>query len=278
MLSKNIKIKFSVESICNWFGYTRQGYYKRLKSNMEYASEVMEIILSVKKIRINQPKVGGKKLYKMLQQKGIKMSKGRDAFFEILRSHDLLIKQKKRKAYTTNSYHRFHKYKNLIKTIELKKPEQVLVSDITYIDTIEGFSYLSLITDLYSRKIVGYNLSNSLSVEGCIKSLNMAIKTMKNSEKVIHHSDRGIQYCCKAYIKKLEKNKMLPSMTEENHVYENATAERVNGILKDEFMLGEKIVSFKVAKKMVKQAVKTYNEERLHMSLDYMTPCEKHAA
>ena len=235
-------------------------------------------MVAVKAIRRRQAKVGGKKLYKMLKNKGIKMSKGRDSFYKILREYNLLVKKKKRKAYTTNSYHHYYKYKNLIKEMEITMPEQVLVADITYIDTLEGFCYLSLITDLYSRKIAGYHVSKSLAVEGSMKALEMAIKSMKRSEGVIHHSDRGIQYCCKAYIEKLSRNKMVSSMTEEDHVYENATAERVNGILKEEFMLGEKLISYKKAEKMVKEAVKIYNLERLHMSLGYMTPQEVHVA
>jgi transposase InsO family protein len=247
-----------------------------MKEEKRYSSEAAIILAEVGNVRIKQPKVGGKKLYKMLKEKDIEMSKGRDALFDLLRDHDLLIKKKKRKAYTTDSYHHFYKHRNLIKELEIEKPEQVLVSDITYIDTMEGFCYLSLITDIYSRRIMGYYLSKSLSVEGCLSALRMAQKNLKNPKKVIHHSDRGIQYCCKKYIQQLERKGMLISMTEENHVYENALAERVNGILKDEFYLGEKIASYKVAKKLVTESIKTYNEERLHMSIGYLTPMMKH--
>ena len=143
---------------------------------------------------------------------------------------------------------------------------------------MEGYSYLSLITDQYSRKIVGYSLSKSLSVEGSLKALKNALKRVAEPSKLIHHSDRGIQYCSKAYTRLLKGKSAKISMTEEDHVYENALAERVNGILKDEFMLGEKLQSYKVAKRMVREAVNIYNNERLHLALNYMTPEQKYAA
>jgi transposase InsO family protein len=169
-------------------------------------------------------------------------------------------------------------YKNLIKEEEAQRPEQVFVADITYLETMEGYCYLSLITDWYSRKIMGYAVSRSLSIEGSVRALKMALRMTKNPKLLIHHSDRGIQYCSKGYTEILKKQGVRISMTEENHVYENAVAERVNGILKDELQLGEKLVSFRVAERMVKEAIQIYNEERLHMSLKYMTPAQKHAA
>jgi len=196
----------------------------------------------------------------------------------MLREKNMLVSKKRKHVRTTQSYHRFRTYKNLIKGSCSHSPEEVFVSDITYIDTMEGYSYLSLITDQYSRKIVGYSLSKNLTVEGSLRALKMALKGVSEPSKLIHHSDRGIQYCSKAYTDLLRGNRVKISMTEENHVYENALAERVNGILKDEFMLGEKLQSFKVAKKMVREAVKIYNNERLHMALDYKTPEQKYAA
>jgi putative transposase len=215
-------------------------------------------------------------LQKMLRVRQVEV--GRDRLFSMLREKNMLVGKKRKHVRTTQSYHRFRTYKNLIKGRCSHRPEEVFVSDITYIDTMEGYSYLSLITDQYSRKIVGYSLSKSLSVEGSLKALRMALKQVSEPSKLIHHSDRGIQYCSKMYTEMLRSKSVRISMTEENHVYENALAERVNGILKDEFMLGEKLQSFRVAKKMVREAVKIYNNERLHLALDYVTPEQKYAA
>ncbi len=209
-----------------------------------------------------------------IEDKGIQV--GRDRLFNILRGEQLLVKRKKRRAYTTQSNHRFRTYKNLIKDIKVTRRDQVYISDITYIDTMEGFSYLSFITDLYSRKIVGHRLSRDLTIEGNMASLRMAVKD-KNDKELIHHSDRGLQYCSKSYVKYLKEHGCRISMTEEDHVYENAVAERVNGILKEEFMLGDKLASHEVARKMVEEAIEIYNRERLHTSLDYMTPEQKYA-
>jgi transposase InsO family protein len=170
-------------------------------------------------------------------------------------------------------------YKNLVKDIEISRPNQVYASDITYIRTINGFCYLSLITDMYSRKIVGYALSKSLSIEGSLKAMKMAIKGLRGKiTDLIHHSDRGVQYCSYDYTDLLKKYNIRISMTEKDHVYENALAERVNGILKDEFMLGEMMRSFDIAEKMIKQAIEIYNYERPHLSLNYEMPAIKHVA
>jgi transposase InsO family protein len=203
---------------------------------------------------------------------------GRDRLFRVLRMRGLLVRRKKRYVRTTQSAHRFKVYKNLIWDKKAERTERVYVADITYIDTMEGYCYLSLITDQYSRKIVGYAISKSLSIEGSVEALQMALGRTKNPKGLIHHSDRGIQYCSKGYTDVLKKKGVEISMTEENHVYENALAERVNGILKEELQLGERLISHKVGKKLVAEAVKIYNEERLHMSLDYVTPAQKHAA
>lgn len=203
---------------------------------------------------------------------------GRDRLLSVLRKKGLLVRRKKKYVRTTQSVHRFKVYKNLILDKKAQRAERVYVADITYIDTMEGNCYLSLITDQYSRKIVGYALSKSLSIEGSVEALEMALRRTKKPQALIHHSDRGIQYCSKGYTDLLRKKGVRISMTEENHVYENALAERVNGILKEELKLGEKLISYSVAKRLVDEAVKIYNEERLHMSLDYITPAQKHAA
>jgi len=227
-------------------------------------------------IRKRQPNIGARKIQNMLKKrrKSLGICIGRDRLFNLLRENNLLVSPKKNYVKTTNSYHRFRVYKNLIRGLEITAPDQVYVSDITYITIIDGFCYLSLVTDLYSRRIVGYCLSRSLGIEGCLTALKMALKGAGQPKNLIHHSDRGIQYCSHAYVGLLEKNGVQISMTEENHVYENAVAERVNGILKIEFMLGETLTSFKVAKKLVEESIQIYNEERPHLSLNYETPNE----
>ena len=197
---------------------------------------------------------------------------GRDTLFNVLRKYKMLTLKKKTSARTTNSYHRFYKYNNIIKDVKVTRPNQVWVSDITYIRTIKGFCYLALITDVYSRKIVGYDLSDSLELKGCVRALNKAIYNTKEIDVLIHHSDRGIQYCSNVYTQILKKKKIDISMTEENHCYENAIAERVNGILKDEFYLDQTFDNEAHAKKAAKNAINLYNEVRLHLSLDYKTP------
>jgi putative transposase len=197
---------------------------------------------------------------------------GRDTLFNVLREHKMLTLRKKHSARTTNSYHRFYKYNNIIKDVEVNRPNQVWASDITYIRTVKEFCYLALITDMYSRKIVGYDLSDSLELNGCVRALNKALYQAKTIKGLIHHSDRGIQYCSNIYTQILKRKKIDISMTEENHCYENALAERVNGILKDEFYLDQVFTNMAHAKRAAKNAIKLYNEIRLHLSLDYKTP------
>lgn len=261
--------------MCNYCGYSRQWYYKKSKYIEKKNKEIEIVVETVKEERKVQPRLGTRKLQKkvnlLLKNRGIKVS--RDNLFDALRERGLLIKMKK-SCRTTNSMHKFRKYKNLIKNMEITKPNQVWVSDITYISTLGGFCYLCLITDLYSRKILGYDVSNSLSIEGSLRALKMALKHKKESDNVIHHSDRGIQYCSNGYVEELRKNNIEISMTEEQHVYENSVAERVNGILKSEFMLGGVFRNQYMAEKNVINAVKIYNQERYHFSLGLKTPDE----
>lgn len=184
----------------------------------------------------------------------------------------MLTLRKKYSSRTTNSLHRFYKYKNIIKDVEVTRPNQVWASDITYIRTVKGFCYLALITDMYSRKIVGHDLSDSLELNGCVRALQKALYHAKSFKGLIHHSDRGIQYCSNVYTLILKRNKIDISMTEENHCYENALAERVNGILKDEFYLDQTFTNIAHAKRATKNAINLYNEVRLHLSLDFKTP------
>lgn len=266
--------------LCNFFGYSRSGYYKCQKlDEKKYMQEYM-IVKKINEIRGIMPKIGGKKLYKLLQDDlskfGYKI--GRDRFFDILRTNNLLVIRKRKYVRTTNSFHRFYKYKNKLKGRLLSGSNQAYVNDITYLRTRRGFVYLFLQTDAHSRKITGWHLSESLAIEGAIQALKMTLSQVKNPHGIIHHSDRGIQYCSPAYTTILKKHNMEISMTEENHCYENATAERVNGILKDEFLLEETFDDVKIARKAVKEAIESYNNKRPHWALNLSTPNEIHQA
>ncbi len=237
------------------------------------------VIQMVKPIRKEMPRLGTIKLYKLIKPELEKMDIkiGRDKLFELLREEKMLVRKKKNYTKTTNSFHRFRKYKNLIKNKEVKRPEQVWVSDITYIRTEDKFEYLSLITDYYSKRIVGYHLADSLKTEGPLIALEMAIKSRKYpNRKLIHHSDRGFQYCSPIYTKLLKDNHIKISMTENGDPYENAIAERVNGILKDEFDIAEGFVNHIQAVKEIKRSIETYNTKRPHLSCEMMTPDQAH--
>lgn len=201
---------------------------------------------------------------------------GRDGFFNILRENGLLVDRKKKYVKTTNSEHRFRVYTNLIKEIKIVRINQVIVSDITYISTEEGYMYLALITEMYSRMIIGYDVSESLSIEGSLRALRQAIKKISQTEGMIHHSDRGIQYCSNDYTKLLKIRRIKISMAEKGNPYENAVAERVNGILKIEFLLDQRFRTKAEARRFVREAIKIYNEERPHMSIGYEIPAERY--
>lgn len=271
-----------MKKICLELGISRQAYYKSSKNTGRKKLSEEMVVQLVQSHRRKMPMIGGKKLYKLISPdlNKMKIELGRDKFFNILRSNGLLIKRKKRYTKTTNSSHRFWVYDNLIKGLEPMGKDKIYLSDLTYIRLEDSFMYLALTTDLYSRKIVGYDLSDSLNLEGCLRALKMSIKGKKKKdlEGLIHHSDRGFQYCSNPYTKLLIKKKMKISMSEKGNPYENAVAERVNGILKTEFMLGETFKSKEEARKAVKEAIETYNEYRPHMSIGYMTPNQKYAA
>jgi putative transposase len=267
-------VKANVSEICNFFGLTRDAWYKYQKRQISRKTVASKVIKLVKEERKDQPRVGTRKLYEALEHSFeiAQVKVGRDSLFDILRDHNLLVKRKKAYCKTTNSYHHFHKYNNLIKDIKITKPNQVWVSDITYIRTVKGFCYLALITDLYSRKIVGYDISDSLELTGCLRALKMALWQARPAVGLVHHSDRGVQYCSHEYVNELKKRNIRISMTEENHCYENAVAERVNGILKDEFYLDQCFFTTDHACKAAKNAIEIYNSKRLHLSLGYKTP------
>jgi len=267
-------IKASISEICSIFELTRDSYYKYQKRKIKKEAMSNKVIEMVREERKDQPRVGTRKLYEALYTMFLaeNLKVGRDKLFDILREHDMLVKRKKASCKTTDSYHRFHKYNNLIKDMEVRVPNQVWVSDITYIRTIRGFCYLALITDMYSRKIVGYDISDSLELTGCLRALKLALGAARPGTGLIHHSDRGFQYCSNQYVEMLKKHQIKISMTEQNHCYENAMAERVNGILKDEFYLDQCFYSTDHARLAAKNAIDIYNSKRLHLSLGYKTP------
>jgi len=197
---------------------------------------------------------------------------GRDKLFEILGEHGMLVKTRRAFTRTTYSNHSYAVAPNRVKNLAVSRPNQVFVADITYIRLRSGFAYLFLVTDLFSRKIVGHHLSSNLRHEGAIAALDMALEGVSETSGIIHHSDRGCQYCCYEFLKTLGNYKMIPSMTDENHCYQNAVAERVNGTLKMEFFLDSTFKNKKLALAAVEDAIRIYNTKRTHWSLSLRTP------
>lgn len=269
-----------LSTICRLFGKSRQAFYDRNQRSSSRRMEEQLIVELVQQVRSALPKTGGLKLMHLLKDdfKAHRIFIGRDSFFEVLRNNGLLIKIRKRFAVTTNSNHAYKKWSNLIQTLALTARDQLWVSDITYLRTDAGFAYLSLITDAYSRKIVGYHLSQQLKAKGCLIALNKAIASLQPvmNPSLIHHSDRGIQYCCEPYIAALQANGINISMTQSGSPYDNAIAERVNGILKNELQLDKTFVSYYEAVAAVSLAINAYNELRPHMSCGNLTPKQAH--
>lgn len=259
------------------FGVCRQTYYRSfwlVRTHQEIASQVVDMVLGV---RHRMPRVGGRKLYYLLQDDLSKLHVGRDKLFAILRANHLLIPRKRQYHKTTNSKHMFHKHSNLIVGIVPNRPEQICASDITYIQTQGKALYLSLVTDTYSKKILGYHLSKDLTAQGPIKALRMAVRHREyKQEQLIHHSDRGIQYCCPAYQRELKKHHITCSMTESYDPYANAVAERINGVLKQEFLRDSSCLEFKDMQRLVAQSIEVYNNVRPHLSCHMLTPQEMH--
>ena len=231
----------------------------------------------VRGVRLKMPRIGTRKLYHILKSELKELGVGRDRLFDIIRANHMCIVPKRQYHVTTNSHHRFRKHKNLISKATPGRPEQIWVADITYIGNRQHPIYLALITDAYSKKIMGYNVSNTLEAQGAIKALEMALKHRRYpSEELIHHSDRGLQYCSDEYQKTLSKNGVTCSMTEKYDPYENAVAERVNGILKQEFINGIDIQDCKLMTLLIKQSILIYNENRPHSSCHMKTPKQMH--
>lgn len=223
------------------------------------------------------PRIGTRKLYYLLQNQLQEFGIGRDKLFRILKANHLLIKPKRSYHITTNSHHRFRKHKNSVDGLAINNPEQVWVADITYVGNRKNPMYLALVTDAYSKKIKGYNVSNSLETKGSLNALKMAIKNREYpNQKLIHHSDRGLQYCSNQYQKLINNKKIICSMTESYDPYQNAVAERINGILKQEFLLNTKNIDLKTMKTLVKQSINIYNKDRPHWSNYMLTPDKMH--
>jgi transposase InsO family protein len=270
-----MKLQYShtgLAKICRLFGITRQAYYQHLHQNIDTYMEHELIIKEVLIIRKHHPRIGTRKLYIMLEyfmlQHQIKI--GRDALFDLLSVHRLLIRRRIRKIKTTQSHHWLKKYPNLIKGFVPVSPNELYVSDITYWKIRHGNVYISLITDAYSRKIVGFDVSESLEATGCLRALQMALSAFLEAERhlqLILHSDRGIQYCCTKYVKLLQDYNIQISMTENGDPLDNAIAERVNGILKEEYLDCYLVENINEDKVLLAQVIKLYNEQRQHMSI-----------
>jgi len=264
--------------MCKKVGMTPQNFYKSRSVRQHQKVNEQLVKQLVEAERAVQPRLGGLKLHRMLREEleAEGVSLGRDRFFEVLRKQALLLEPLPKAPRTTNSAHSLPVFTNLIKDLELTGPNQVWGSDITYIWTHEDFVYLSLITDKYSRKVVGYYVGRTLKAQDTLKALAMALEQLPEGVHPIHHSDRGCQYCSHEYVKQLKDHGMAVSMTEENHCAENAMAERVNGILKQEYFLNYTFQSVSQVRKAVDEAVWLYNTRRPHRSLGLCTPEKIH--
>ncbi len=267
-----------MERLTRLFGKSRQAYYYHKKVAIGNESIYEQVLSLVTEKRYFMPKLGGKKLYHILkpefEKRVIKL--GRDKFFEILRESDMLVKRKRNYVRTTNSRHWMRVYPNLVKNLFINRSEQVWVSDITYISTKQGHYYLSLVTDAYTKKIIGFKLSKTLEAYSSLQALQMALKSRRDTKLLIHHSDRGIQYCSHEYTETLKKHDIAISMTENGDPYENAIAERINGILKNEFEIHTINLDYEEAQKLVASAIITYNTKRPHLSCGLLTPEQAH--
>jgi transposase InsO family protein len=264
----------SKQVACGWFGISRQAYYQAQKRQLQQEVEDELLLGLVKDIRQRHPRLGGRKLHYLLQKPMAEagITRGRDAFFDLLRQHDLLVPTKRSRRRTTRAG--LWRCPNRLAEVAVERPNQVWVSDITYLQTEQGFVYLSLITDAFSRYIVGYDLSTSLAAEGCLRALNRALKQSNGLDLagLIHHSDHGVQYTACAYTDQLKSAGILSSMGEVGNCYENALAERMNGILKCEYFLDDLFVDLQHAQLAVEEAIYLYNVERPHCSLGLRSP------
>ncbi len=265
--------------LCGLFGYTRQAYYKQHKREEEQAFEQAIVVDLVRSVRKNIPRIGGKKLHFLLQGKliGHQIKLGRDGFFEVLRAHDLLVSRRRRRVQTTWSGHGLKKYPNLIEEMIPLNPNALWVSDITYIQVGGLWNYVIFITDAYSHKVVGYNVDDHMTAQFCEVALDQALSQwQERSKPLIHHSDRGLQYCSAVYTEKLLDADIQISMTQNGDPRENAIAERVNGIFKTDFAMDQHFENLEQAKSSIHNMVFHYNHTRPHLSCDRLTPEQAH--
>jgi putative transposase len=264
--------------LCFKVAMTRQNYYKQRRRHRRRKVDEKLVVSLVKRERRQQPRLGCRKLHHMLKDElcdaGVEV--GRDRMFEVLRDHGMLLEPLPKKPRTTYSRHSLPVYRNLISELETSGPNEVWVSDVTYLRTWEDFEYLTLITDLHSRKIVGYHCGEGLEVEESLKALDQALEELPADKHPIHHSDRGSQFCSHKYVGRLKEHDLPVSMTEINHCAENSVAERLNGILKQEYGLGRTFLNRKQARRAVDEAVWLYNNRRPHDKLQLRVPSEVH--
>ena len=264
--------------MCELFGYTRQGHWRHLKEHYREEIDSTALLGEVREIRKEMPGCGARKIQVLLEDRGHKI--GRDRLFALLRSSGMLVHRKNYRVVTTYSKHWMKKYANLVKDIVPERPNQIWVSDITYVEVTEPgkryFLYLSLVTDAYTHEIVGYALHDTLDTYGPLKALRMALAEYgcDGLKGLIHHSDRGCQYCCQEYVNELKSYGIRISMTDQGDPYENAVAERVNGILKTEWLYHTKLTSRRMAYETIRHIVQVYNNERPHLSIDMRTPSQ----
>lgn len=262
---------------CRLFGIERQVYYRAIKSETERIKTSTKVVKMIQKVRIRLPECGTRKLYSILFEELKELKVGRDRLFSIVKANHLEIKPKRQYHVTTNSHHRFRKHKNLTENLLFHRPELLWVADITYIGTRQNPMYLSLVTDAYSKQIMGFNVSNSLNASGAISALKQAINNRRYPQKeLIHHSDRGLQYCGDAYQSLLNEKNINCSMTEKYDPYQNAVAERINGILKQEFIRGISTGDIALMTKLIEESINIYNNERPHWSCYMKTPNQMH--
>jgi len=267
----------SLSKSCRLIGISRQAVYQQRRRWHTRQKELAPVLALIMNIRRVLPRLGGRKLYYLIKpelvNRGIKL--GRDGLFDFLRENKLLVPPKRQYTKTTHSKNWMRKHPNLYQTLQLSRPEQAFVSDITYVESKQKVHYLSLVTDAYSRKIVGYELSDDMKTTSVIKAMKTAICGRRTNKELIHHSDRGVQYCSESYQTILRNNNIKPSMTDGYDCYQNALAERVNGILKQEFLI-QKYATKEILQKVLDESIYAYNHYRPHLSLGMKTPNEVH--
>lgn len=264
-----------ITNLCELFGYTKQAYYQSISRKCDNESQDDIVLQLVLEIRKDMPRLGTRKVLHLLRQR-YDIDVGRDHLFDVMRENGLLSYKRKRKFKTTYSGHNLRTYPNSILDIVPSRPNEIWVSDITYIIFGYTFRFLFLVTDAYSKKIVGWKYSDTLMTDNAIEALGMALRQRKTKEPLIHHSDRGTQYCASKYIATLKKHKILPSMTESGDPRENGIAERVNGILKQEFIEQLDDITLENAEQKIAKIIDIYNNQRPHLSLGMLTPSQAH--